>query len=860
MRLSLLHLFLLISVPALPVSADDFAAETSATPPSAVTAPPGFQVRLLRSAQPADGSWISMTFDDKGRLILGRDDAGLMRLTLNPSLISTTNTDQQQATKQQAINRLSAEKPSATDTVPNARDVTKVEVLSEFCEPIGTLKHCRGVLYAFDSLYVSATNSNGFYRVQDTDGDDRFDTVTLLKAMDYRSRYGHGTNQIVKGPDDMLYVVNGNDVSFPDGIAEDSPYRNPQNDWLLPWPHDLGQDNRVGHILKVAADGSSWTVVAGGFRNQVDVAFSPEGELFTWDADMEWDSGTPWYRPTRLNHVVSGGEYGWRWGTGKWADWYPDSLPTTLDTGLSSPTGLTFAADSRFPEPYRSSLFMADWQNGRILRVTLKPHGASWQAFSDLFLEGAPLNVCDMTFGPDGNLYFITGGRGSQSGLYQVSWNGSADDLPKPEPTMIASPDEKAAGEKARELRRKLETFHGRSDPQAVVTAWPFLGSDDVWLRNAARIAIEFQPASEWREQALTETQPLTALTALLSLARMDDRESQPELVSAVLRHWNDNSPPEQTLIALRTLQLSWIRQGELEDALRRKMLKPLETNYPASDIRANRLTCELLIRLRSPVVLPRTLRLLETAATQEEQIFFAKALTQTDTGWDIESRRRVLNWVRTALGFRGGRIVEQSVRQIRDAFVDSVPESERTELADVLAAVQDVSADAVDEPLVSRPFVRDWQMDELLPDVLQMSGRSVEAGHQALAAAACLKCHRFGERGGREGPDLSQVGKRFDRRAILESILQPSKVIDPKYRQTAYVLTSGKVITGRTLQVSRNRLVIETNPLTGESVELSREDIEESAPSVVSLMPQGLANTLTREEILDLIHVLQSP
>ena len=154
-----------------------------------------------------------------------------------------------------------------------------------------TLQHCRGVLYAHNSLYVCATNSRGFYRLRDTNGDDRFDDVQQLKFMDYQSRYGHGTNQVVLGPDNMLYVVNGNDVAFPEGVAAESPYRDPEDDKLLPESRDAVDEVRVGHILRTDPDGRRWEVVAGGFRNQVDVAFNDDGEMFTYDADMEWEPG-----------------------------------------------------------------------------------------------------------------------------------------------------------------------------------------------------------------------------------------------------------------------------------------------------------------------------------------------------------------------------------------------------------------------------------------------------------------------------------------------------------------------------------------------------------------------------------------
>lgn len=62
-------------------------------------------------------------------------------------------------------------------------------------------------------------------------------------------------------------------------------------------------------MCKTDPDGKTWEVVATGFRNQYDIDFNGDGELFTYDADMEWDLNTPWYRATRVNHVISGAEF-----------------------------------------------------------------------------------------------------------------------------------------------------------------------------------------------------------------------------------------------------------------------------------------------------------------------------------------------------------------------------------------------------------------------------------------------------------------------------------------------------------------------------------------------------------------------
>ncbi len=78
-----------------------------------------------------------------------------------------------------------------------------------------------------------------------------------------------------------------------------------------------------------------------------------------------------------------------------------------------------------FPREYQNALFLADWSEGRILAVQLKPNGATYTASTEVFLQGQPLNVTDLDVGPDGWLYFVTGGRGTGGGVYRVTWKGN---------------------------------------------------------------------------------------------------------------------------------------------------------------------------------------------------------------------------------------------------------------------------------------------------------------------------------------------------------------------------------------------------------------------------------------------------
>ena len=93
-------------------------------------------------------------------------------------------------------------------------------------------------------------------------------------------------------------------------------------------------------------------------------------------------------------------------------------------------------------------------------------------------------------------MYFLTGGRGTQAGLYRVSYTGPLGvDLAE---ARRRGRQEVAA--EARALRHKLEAFHGKKDPRARRVAWPHLNSEDRFIRYAARIAIESQPVATWRD------------------------------------------------------------------------------------------------------------------------------------------------------------------------------------------------------------------------------------------------------------------------------------------------------------------------------------------------------------------------
>ena len=793
-----------------------------ATPAESLAVLPGFKAELLKSADTGEGSWICMTTDDRGRLIISpeKDEAPLLRVTLDAD---------------GAV--------AKTERIP------------------APVRGAMGLCYAHNSLYVNGRGPRGvgLYRLVDANHNDQFEAGEEHLLKNFEGDNEHGYHAVVPGPDGMIYVMNGNHTKVPPGMAADSPHRNYAEDLLLarqwdPNGHAKGVLAPGGYVLRTDPEGRDWSLICGGFRNTYDLDFNTDGELFTFDSDMEWDIGAPWYRPTRINHCVSGGEYGWRSGSGKWPVYYPDSLPGNLDVGLSSPTGVKFGTKSRFPPRYRQALFACDWNYGKIFAVHLQPQGASYSGTFETFVSGRPLNVTSLAFGRDGAMYFIIGGWKTQSGLYRISYVGPPHSEPPPTAAELARA-RTAAGQRA--IRHRLESFHGRKNPAAVDFAWPYLDSPDRWLRYAARLAIESQDLSFWQRRALEETRVNASLTALLALARCAGREVQQPLLESLGRLADEELTEAQSLEALRVLQLCFIRMGGIDTDTREDVVKVLSRFYSARTGNLNRELCQLLAYLEAPDVIGKTLALMATAPNQDDQMYYAFALRNVKAGWTPEQRRIYFSWFNKALReYQGGNSFAKYLVNIRKDALDTLTESESAALASIVEN-RAASAPPAGAP---RPLVKEWTLAELEPALREsVGGRSFAQGREAFAAAKCAACHRMGNEGGSVGPDLTGVSGRFNRRDLLENILVPSKVISDRYRTFTITRRDGEELSGSIIEETDERIVLLVNPLTQQREEVPKKDIQSRAVSELSQMPEGLLNVLTVEEVLDLLAYLEA-
>lgn len=842
---------------------------------SEITVPKGFKVeKLYNVPKDQEGSWVALTVDAKGRLIAGDQYGSLYRMSVGES--------------------------------PLKPEKLNIEI-----------GKAHGLLAAFGSLYAMVNEdgkNNGLYRIQDTNGDDQYDKVTKLHTIQGGGE--HGLHSMVVSPDGKRIFFNcGNHAQLPEGLTDSRPAMIWSEDHVLPrlWDargHARGKLAPGGFICSMNPDGSGLELFCTGFRNGFDICFNDQGELFTYDADMEWDIGSPWYRPTRVNHCVSGADYGWRSGSGKWPNYYADSLPTTLDIGPGSPTGVVAGTGAKFPAKYQHAIYINDWTYGTMWAIHLESKGASYIAKKEEFVFGKPLPLTDVVIHPDGAMYFAVGGRRTQSGVYRVTYVG--DESTAPVPALPLDEEFK--------MRAALEEYHtGKIDPQqALKVAWSYLSHSDRHVRYAARVAIEKLPVELWREKALEERHPVALIEAIIALARVSGAEdrSQPaesgskpkasssgpispvsaenaelqgRMLLALGALKGANLPTSQRLAALRATQLVLTRLGKPDAEVCAQIAEVLDAAYPADDPMINRELCQLLVAVDSTRVVSKTLALMATARDDFEevasdavlsrndgyanaaraaagsrpnaqQISYMAALRNAAAGWTPELRQTYFSWFPRARSWKGGNSFSGFIENIRqEALANFAPESELAAL-DALSSKVEAIANAPNYVAPKGPG-KNWTVDEVVALTAGgLKGRDFANGEAMYRSTMCATCHRFNGDGGSIGPDLTGAGNRYTMRDLMENIVDPSKVISDQYDSHEITKKDGSVLVGRIVVEEDGKVFMMTNPFApNDQMAIAESDIAKKGTRKVSMMPPGLINSLNQDELLDLVAYLVS-
>jgi len=830
--------------------------------------PDGFKAERLYSPGENDqGSWVSMTFDNKGRMIASDQFGGMYRLTLPP--VGDTSRPR--------VEKMVIGKADPSDTTANK---------------IG-LGYAHGLLYAFNSLYVMVNNDeeefkkkSGLYRLQDLDGDEQFETVRQLKEMHGSGE--HGPHSIILSPDKQsLYLVSGNYTDIPkfDSYLLPSNWKEDNLFPLITDPSGHAADRFApgGWIAHTDSAGQKWELVSAGYRNTFDIAFNDAGDLFAYDSDMEYDFGMPWYRPTRLCHVTSGSEFGWRTGTTPWSPAFPDNLPAVLNVGQGSPTNLVNAQNAKFPGKYQHSLFAFDWSFGIIYAVHLEPEGASYKATAEEFISGAPLPLTDGIIGPDGALYFLTGGRRLDSDLYRVTYEG--DNKNDSEKLTQITQENK--------LRKQIEQYH-RQDQAAIDFVWPHLSHPDRFVRYAARIAVEHQPVSQWQHKVLNEKNTVALIQGAVALAR----QGKPEVRDSLLHLLNavdlGKLVEAEQVDLLRAYELVFLRMGVPSGNVREQTIASLNKYYPAQKNMPNRQLSKLLITLQASDAVSKTIALMTNAKDDTsyqktftessdlifrnpqygldiaemlskvppaQQTYYAVMLSAAKSGWTPELREQYFTWIRNASSYRGGKSFFGFIDRARKLALQNVPKSE-------FAHFNTLSGDSIYK--YAGPFVasnipqpkgpgREWTVDEAVKVVDSgLNKANFENGKNMFNASLCSSCHAMRGEGGQIGPDLTQLGTRFTAKDMLEAIIEPSKTISDQYAATIFYLKDGKTIVGRLINQDDEKYSISQNPFAPQILrDITKKEVVRTKLSDVSIMLPGMINRLNNDELRDLMSYL---
>ena len=777
--------------------------------------------------------------------------------------------------------------PGANTTI----DTNKIEKLPF---PLG---QANSMLWAFNSLYVVVNGwmnedylGSGLYRLTDSDGDGSLDKLNMLLDLDGSGE--HGPHSLVLSPDgNTLFLLAGNHTKIPKAIEKSRlPMNWGEDNLLTPYKDARGHASEIeapgGWIAMLDSTAQNIELFSAGYRNPFDLAFNKAGELFTFDADMEWDMGMPWYRPVRVCHVTSGSEYGWRTGSGKWPVYYPDNLSPVINLGQGSPTGIFMGNGLKFPSRYQDGLFVMDWSFGTIYYVDLEESGSTYTGTSEEFLAGTPLPLTDAIVGSDGHLYFATGGRRLESHLYRLRYVGN-------ESTNARENDNKINDLIA--LRRQLENFHKDvKSAQPINLAWNNLDHSDRFIRYAARVALEHQNPKYWVNKVLGSKESSKIIQGAIAIARTD----QSNFLNQALQQLNTidfkgiNSNLQLDL--LRAYSLLMIRLGKPSGTILNQTLTRLNPLFPADNDAINRELGRLLIYLEAPDITEKTVALLDKLTAERntskdgylsdevtdrsekygpdikamlenmppsEAIYHAMSLSYADHGWNKALLDRYFDWFYTVFNSKGGMSFKGFMDKVRFKALEKVPEAdkdyylEKSGIFSPTAALGDLP-----QPQGPGKAYTNKEVNEIVFSGLNNYEGSVEDGELIYQAALCAACHRVRGEGGNSGPDLTQVSTRFNTWEMIYAIYTPNEAISDQYAFNLYTLKDGSKITGRMIEDNATSTTIQPNPYDETlTITLSKSDIQKTELSPISPMPPRLLDRLNEEEIVDLFAYLVS-
>jgi putative membrane-bound dehydrogenase-like protein len=677
--------------------------------------------------------------------------------------------------------------------------------------------------------------------LKDTDGDGRADSQEELLRLETEDDYPHNALGGIDQAKDGTLII---------GLGENHglPFRLIGSDGKV-----ISATGGLDGFFRCTADGKNIEHFARGVWNPFSLCVLDDGRIFAVDNDPD---ASP---PCRLLHVVEGGDYGYLYQYGRagthplqaWNGELPGTLPMVCGTG-EAPTAVV---------PHAGSLWVTSWGDHRIERYRLVPRGASYAAQREVVVQGdAEFRPTGMAVAPDGSLYF--GDWVMRD--YPVHGKGRIWrlELPPKEAIVKFPPPS----------QQELYTWGD------VDWAMANAGSKDPFERASAVWYI----ARDWSGTMLNDRTAGRRFCKLQAARTMESRD-----VVSLLRRALQDEESNVRLYAIR-----WIADERIT-ALRDDVARLLEGEPPSTsyylavlaavdwldnkpEMRGKEIADELLVKelqneSRSPQVHALALRLIRPNI---------KFLTH-------ERLREYMNSDHGPLRMEAVRTLQQRDNPKRLPLLAEVAADESMELELRAEAVVGLAADAAnqrdlleklengDNQILRQEASRVLRLAQLQPapaeekpaaDDLEAWNKLLSEPGDALSGRRlffnpigprCAACHKHDGRGGRIGPDLTNIARSNNREQIIASLLQPSREIAPHYQPWSLVTNDGKTQVGLRLPQGGDNGIERFIDSTGNEFSLPSDTIEERGTAEKSIMPDGLQETLTIADLRDLIAFL---
>ena len=750
------------------------------------------------------------------------------------------------------------------------------------------MDHPRGLIYDNGSLWVLHPPYLSVFR--DTNGDGTSDESEVLIegiSTDEVNKRGadHTTNGIRLGIDGWIYIAVG-DFGFNRAVGKDG----------------TTLSRRGGGVVRVRPDGTDMEIFSWGQRNIVDIAIDPLMNIFTRD---NTNDGGGW--DIRLSHVMQTANYGY---PSQYINFTEEIMPPLADYGGGSGCGALYFQDGRWPEPYRDMLLTCDWGRSEVFSHRLPANGATFDAQQET-LFGVP-RPTDADADASGRLY-VTSWKNGGFSYERPDVGFVAMAIPRgyvAKPALVFSElsDERLVAQLGhvsdawrlhaqREILRRpsitAESLRALALDKSVsvfgrvAAVWTLRQKDWEGFRAAfVSLLLDadirehvIRAAADRRSQVdrghaapiaskLDDSNPRVRAAAIVAIARLGDVRPAGRLLELTRRTepmpvvegdaWRQADPDRviphlavQALVDLKAIDLCLGAIGGPEHAGALAALKRMHDTKTVDGL-FRRLGTSYDRALRADIWAA-LIRLYhqEGSFTEDSPKWWGTRPDTTGPYYDRQTwseSERIAAALRVAMQEGDESLRAELAAQLKKHVVS--PDG----LAVEQVAMQE-SERAIEVPKVdptNPDLIANLDYSEVIRRTLAVETADAARGQQLFRQQSCINCHTYANGQQPRGPHLVDIGKRYKKEELIESIVHPGRKIAQGFDTWAFALDDGQVQTGFVVLESAETVTL--RDATGVSRELLQDRIEERVKQEISMMPQGIVGNLTPEQLADLL------